>query len=121
MHKPSTFPVNCIRNADGSLPDSPVEALNTLARHFAEVCTLPELKRPSKDQEKCRAEVDEGITRALESKSPMDVEFSLQEVKEAIAKFKSTESAAGPDAIPTKFLKKSPERVLEVLLFISQL
>ena len=119
VHKPATFPINCIRDSGGNLPTSTQEALNSLAKHFADVCTLPELKNPSEEQKRCRQEVAETISVAEKSQcSEMDKQFELQEIVDAIKLFKNPKSAAGPDQIPTMFLKRSPESVLRVLQFI---
>jgi len=119
VHKPATFPINCIRNPGGDLPTSSQEALNSLAKHFADVCTLPELKNPSEEQKRCREEVAESISAAERSECPeMDKQFELKEIRDAIKLFKNPKSAAGPDQIPTMFLKQSPEPVLRVLQFI---
>jgi hypothetical protein len=119
VHKPATFPINCIRNRNGQLPSSTQEALNSLAEHFADVCTLPELKKPTDEQASCKREAAETIAAAERSQSPaLDKPFELAELKDAIKLFKNPKSAAGPDQIPTMFLKRSSDEALEVLLFI---
>jgi len=117
-HKPGTFPLNCIRDARGNLPSSNQDALNSLAKHFADVCTQPEIKRMSPAQEECKKSVEETIVKAADSKSAIDSPFTLQEVLDAIADIKRPKSAAGPDSIPAMFLKKSPEKAAELLQFI---
>jgi Reverse transcriptase (RNA-dependent DNA polymerase)/Endonuclease-reverse transcriptase len=118
-HKPPTFPVNCVRDEKGQVPSSDKEALNSLGKHFANVCTLPELKEPSQLQEECRRRVDETNVRAAESRNEeLDKPFKLKSLQAAIGRFKSASSAPGPDRVPISFLKHSTKCMLEVLLSV---
>jgi len=118
IHKPGTFPINSIRGVDGKLPASSADALNSLAKHFAEVCTLPELKRMTPDQVEHRREIDDTISSTAASISAIDNAFSYDEVASAISDFKNPKAAAGPDSIPVIFLKNSPAPMIRLLRFI---
>src|SRR6185312_4289433 len=79
-HKAETLPVNCVRDKAGNLPETSKQALDSLGKHFANVCTVPELKSPTAVQEECRRNVEPTNQNAFSSKSDaLDKAFTLDE------------------------------------------
>ena len=117
--KPRTTDISQIRCANGQPAATPQAALNSLAEHFADVCTLPEIKRPSEAQVRLKKEIDESIRNAEHSScAELDKPFDFETIKKACRALKNPKSAAGPDEIPAVFLKHSSDKTIELLCCI---
>jgi len=113
IQRPATVPIMSITNQAGQRPCSEKEALNSLAKFFAEVCTAQEVKLLPAREEEIRVTKQ---SAALSSSPTLDKVFTLEELKQALSQMRN--SSAGPDSIPAVFLKHSPEAMLQVILFI---
>lgn len=112
--KEETFAADSVSKSLDKLAGSTKEALDSLASYFADVCTLPEAKRPSEHELRIKAKLPE----FAETASSEDAPFTSQEVKKACQKPKRAKAAAGPDGITATFLKHAPDSTFECLATI---
>jgi hypothetical protein len=112
MLRAEAFPATAVSSKQDKLADSPKEALDTLAVHFAETCSLPADKlEPS---EHLRA----GLAEAERTPSSEDGVFELKTVATACKNLKKLNAAPGPDKIPARFLKHAGKTAIECLTFV---
>ena len=112
MTSDEPFPVTAVSAELDKLAKSPKDALNTLGKHFAETCSLPdERNAPPKE---LLAEL-EAASRA--SSSEDDV-FKAKAVRVACRHLRKLNAAAGPDGIPARFLKHASKAAIDCLTLI---